>query len=289
MRSKFTTTGWIADRQHGRVAWWQLLDEGVDRHTIQRWLEDGRLRPAHHGVYAVGHDAPSVDGAWMAAVLAGGPGAVLSHRAAAHRLRLLRGAPPPAEVTIPTLSHRRRPGVRIHRVRALHPLDVSVLDAIPITIVPRVLLDLAPATAPELLTRMCHEAWVHHRTTPAQIAACIRRNPHKRGAAKLTRAHGADATLSALETGFKVLLRAHGLPPARTNIDLHADKVDCHWPAHDLTVELHSYRYHATRQAFETDIARRRRSSHVAYSYGDVFERPVQTAGDLRERFSRQS
>jgi hypothetical protein len=238
----------------------------------------------HHGVYAVGHVAPAVNGDYMAAVLACGAGAVLSHRAAAHKLRLLPGPPPPPEVTVPTTAHRKRPGIVIHRVATLHPLDASTLDAIPITTVPRVLLDMAPSTVPDELARACHEAWIHHRTTPDYVEACIARNPAKKGAARLRRALTADVTLSALEKRFLVLLKNHGLPLPRTNIDHHGDKVDCRWPRRDLTVELLSYRFHATRQAFERDVARRRRSSHIAYTYGDVFERGEATAADVGHR-----
>ena len=78
------------------------------------------------------------------------------------------------------------------------------------------------------------------------------------------------------------MLRAHGLPLPRTNIDRGGDKVDCHWPELDLTVELVSYRFHATRKAFEEDVARRRRSGHIAYTYGDVCQRGVTTAAELR-------
>ena len=286
MNPKFDTTARLAGRQHGRISWAQLVEAGVDAEQIKRWVRDGRLRAGHHGVYAVGHVASSVDGDYMAAVLACGEGAVLSQRAAAYRLRLLRGAPPPPEVTVPTTAGRRRPGIVVHRVRALHPLDVSTLDGIPITTVPRILLDLAPRAQPEQLTRMCHEAWVLHGTGPPEIDACIARNPHKKGAAKLRRAQGADVTLSDLESRFLTLLEDHGLPLPRTNIDVRGDKVDCHWPDHGLTVELHSYRHHATRHAFEQDLARRRRSNHVAYSYGDVFERGVQTIADLRPRLA---
>jgi len=91
-------------------------------------------------------------------------------------------------------------------------------------------------------------------------------------------------TLSELERGFLKLLRAHGLPRPRTNIDHLGDKVDCHWPQLGLTLELLSYRFHASRAAFEQDVARRRRSNHVAYTYGDVFERAGQTIADLRAR-----
>jgi len=260
---------------------------GVDPNRIRRWLADGRLRRVHRGVFAVGHAAPSVDADFIAAVLACGKGAVLSHRAAAYKLGLVRGMAPAPEVTVPTTADRRRPGVVIHRVRELHVLDVSILDGIPITIVPRIVLDLAPASTTKELTRLCHEAWVRHGVTARQVEACIARNPRKPGAAKLRRALGSDVTLSALEDGFLALLRTHGLPLPRTNIDQQGDKVDCHWPEHDLTVELVSYRYHATRHAFELDVARRRRSDHVAYTYGDVFERGEATIAELRRRLRR--
>ncbi len=285
MRALSDNLARIAGRQHGRVTREQLLAEGVDRNRIGRAVADGRLIGVHIGVYAVGHRAPSLRADYMAAVLAAGPGAVLSHRAAAHLLLLVRGAPPAPEVTIPAGESRTRPGICIHR-SALPSLDTSILDAIPITTVPRTLLDLAPTTQPELLTRMCHEAWVQHRTTPGQIDAAIARNPHKPGAAKLRRAVTSDVTLSELESRFASFLKRHDLPKARTNIDHAGDKVDCHWPAHDLTVELHSYRFHATRHAFEQDLARRRRSNHIAYSYGDVTERALQTADDLRARLA---
>jgi hypothetical protein len=265
----------------------QLLAAGLGHSRIDRWLADGRLRRVHDAVYAVGHEAPSMYADYMAAVLACGPGAALSHRAAAFPLRLLRGGtPPPPEATVPTTNGRRRPGIVIHRVRSLDLLDVVEVAGIRVTSVTRALLDLAPVTDPATLTRMCHEAWVHDRTTPAQVDACIARNPGKKGAAKLRTTLGSDATLSDLESGFLALLTAYALPLPRTNIDVAGDKVDCHWPSHGLTIELHSDRFHASRQAFERDLARRRRSGHVAYSYGDVFERAPQTAADIATRLS---
>jgi len=287
MDGKFATTARIAKGQRGRVAWRQLIDAGIGPDTIDRWVADGRLHRLHHGVYAVGHLAPSPLADYVAAVLACGDGAVLSHRAAAHALRLLRGATPPPSVTVPTDAGRGRAGITIHRVRRLDPLDTSTFDGIPITIVPRVLLDLAPRTQPRELTRMCHEAWVHHETGPREVEACIARNPHKKAIAKLRRALLADATLSDLEDGFLKLLAEHDLPRPRTNVDLKGDKVDCHWPGHALTVELLSFRFHGTRHAFESDVARRRRSGHLAFTYGDVFERPAQTIAELREALRR--
>ncbi len=272
----------LAARQHGRISHGQLLAAGVDRERIKRWSADGRLRRVHLGVYAVGHVAPSELGRLAAAVLACGEGGVASHRAGAHAMVIVRGRVPLPEVTVPTLGGRRRPGIVVHRVRSLDPLDTTTIRGIPMTTPARVLLDLAPRLTPSELTRACHEAWIHHAVAEADVRACIARNPGKKGAAKLLRALGADVTLSGLEDGFLALLRRHGLPLPRTNVDREGDRVDCHWPGRDLVVELLGYRFHASRRAFEADIARRRRSRHLAYTYGDVFERGAQTAAELR-------
>lgn len=285
MHPEFAIASRIAAGDHGRVTRRRLLAEGIGAEQIKRWVGDGRLHVVHRGVYAVGHIAPSMHGDYAAAVLAGGSGAQLSHAPGAHVFKLTRGKrPPPPEITVPTTAHRRRPGIVIHRVKALHPYDVTVHEGIPITSVPRVLLDMAPRLSPAKLGRACHEAWVHHNTTPAHVEACIARNPNKPGIARLRYALGSDVTLSDLEDGFLKLLTEHGLPLPRTNIDHKGDKVDCHWPEHDLTVELLSFRFHATRDAFEKDVARRRRSQHVAYTYGDVVERGDATAAELRQR-----
>ena len=287
IRPEFAIAAEIAFAQHGRVTRRQLLSQGIDTERIKRWLADGRLRAVHRGVYAVGHLAPSMHGDYVAAVLAGGDGATLSHAPAAHLFKLTRAKrPPPPEITVPTTAHRHRPGIVIHRVARLPRDDVTVREAIPITSVPRILLDLAPRLSPPELARAAHEAWVHHRTTPAQVEACMARNLGKPGAGKLRLALGMGITLSDLEDAFLVVLRDHGLPLPRTNIDHHGDKVDCRWPLHDLTVELLSYRFHASRRAFEQDVARRRRSSHVAFTWGDVFERGAATVAELRQRLA---
>jgi len=287
MRSRFDIAARIAARQEGRVTRTQLLDAGIDTHRIRRWVADGRLYRVHLGVYAIGRPAPSVRGDYMAAVLACGPRAALSHWAAATLLSLvkLRRAPSP-EVTVPTTAGRARPGITIHRVAELHPLDTTRVGGIRVTSVPRTLLDLAASLSTSQLTRACHEAWIRHETTPADVIACIERNPRKPGARRLRLALGSDVTLSELEHGFLALLRTHRLPLPRTNIDRSGDKVDCHWPHAGLTVELMSYRFHGSRQAFEADIARRRRSSHLALRYGDVFERGDATVRELRPKLS---
>ncbi|MGH2839913.1 MAG: type IV toxin-antitoxin system AbiEi family antitoxin domain-containing protein [Solirubrobacteraceae bacterium] len=281
MRGLFDIVATIASGQHGRVSRERLRAAGIDAKRIDRWIADGRLRRVHHGIYAVGHTARSDHAELIAAVLACGEGAVASHHSAAHLLGLTRTRPREPHVTVPTTAGRARPGIVIHRVKQLHWLDAMTWQDIRTTTPARLLLDLAPRLNSPDLTRLCHQAWIHHSTTPRQVEACIARNPRKPAIAELRQAHGADVTLSELEDGFLALLKRHDLPQPRTNIDRHGDKVDCHWPTHNLTIELVSYRYHATRHAFETDIARRRRSHHTAYSWGDIHERGTHTAAEL--------
>jgi len=283
MRSSFDKAGDIARLQHGRVTRAQLLAAGVDSSRIARWLADGRLCQIHRGVYAVGHLAASLHADYISAVLACGPTARLSHRAEGHLLRVLQTKKPPLpEVTIGATSARRRPGIAVHRVGELHRLDTWKFDGIRVMSVPRLLLDLAPLLSHEELVRACHETRVRYRTSPAQVFACIARDPGRAGVGRLRSALAGEVTLSPLEKRFLALLREHRLPIGHTNIDRAGDKVDCHWPQIGLTIELVSYRFHGSRHAFETDVARRRRSNHVAFSWGDVFDRGPQTIREPR-------
>src|SRR5829696_4093678 len=76
-------TAELADRQHGVVGRRQLVALGLGRGALAEWVRKKRLHRVHHGVYAVGYRRVSRLGWWSAAVLASGPGAVLSHRCAA--------------------------------------------------------------------------------------------------------------------------------------------------------------------------------------------------------------
>lgn len=282
MDTLFDAVAQRASRQHGRISHAQLLSLGVDRSRIKRWCADGRLRPVHRGVYAVGHLAPSLLGDLMAAVLACGDEARASHRSTLHARGILKDRPAKPEVSVPTAGGRRQPRIVVHRRATFAPGDTMTFEGIRMTSVARALLDAAPALDPDVLCQACHEAWVRCRVSPLQIETCIARNPTKPGAAKLLRACRSDVTLSELERGFLGLLRRHGLPLPRTNVDRHGDTVDCHWPSLGLTIELLSYGFHESRWAFEDDTARRRRSGHLAFTWGDVFEREAQTVAELR-------
>src|SRR3954465_1469410 len=133
----------LAARQHGVVALRQLRDLGLGPRGANERVETGRLHRIHYGVYAVGHPRLTLDGKRMGAVLACGPGAVLSYRDAADLLGLRPTATPRIDVTSPIRTGRRKAGIRVHSGATLAARDVTTLRGIPCTNVPRTLLDLA--------------------------------------------------------------------------------------------------------------------------------------------------
>jgi very-short-patch-repair endonuclease len=281
----------IAGRQHGVVTRTQLLDAGLTIAELKHRLAIGVLLREHRGVYRVGHRAPSAEARYLAAVLACGRGALLSGRAAAHLLGLLKGQPPRAEVT--TRTERRVPGVVTRRERGADSRDAIAWRGIPVTTVATTLVDIASVLDVETLARACHEAGVRHGTTPAHVDAVLARRSNAKGAAKLRRILHGDVrvTLSGLERRFLDLIRDAGLALPQTNRPAGGRRVDCRWPERRLTVELDSYRYHRSRHAWELDRrrereARRRGDEFRRYTYDDVFEDPGTVLAELRPLLS---
>jgi predicted transcriptional regulator of viral defense system len=281
----------IAGRSHGVVTRTQLLDAGLTARQIKRRVRAGALLRVHPGVYRVGHRAPSIEATYFAAVVAAGDGALLSGLAAAYLHGLVKGSPPPAEVT--SRTQRRIEGTKAHRCRSLNAQDATSVRGIPVTTVPRTLVDLSSLLSLDELARACHEAGVRHRTTPAQVERALARTPRAKGAANLRRVLRGEVhvTLSKLERRFLALLREHGLPLPITNKRAGTKRVDCRWPQHHLTVELDSYTFHNSRQAWEQD-RRRERQAHARgdqprrYTHHDVTEEPAQMLRELRELLS---
>jgi very-short-patch-repair endonuclease len=270
----------IASVSHGVVTRVQVLDAGVTDDEIRWRLGRGGLLRVHRGVYRVGHRAPSTEATYLAAVLAAGEGALLSGRAAAHLLGILKGTAPPAEVIART--ERRIAGVRTRRSRGLEARDATIVRSIPVTTVPRTLVDISADLPLDALARACHEAGVRYRTTPRDVEAVLARRPTDPGARKLRHIiHGeAHVTLSKLEAHFLELLRNEGLPLPVTNREVSGRRVDCRWPEHRLTVELDGYRFHNSRHSWEQDRhrereARARGDDFRRYTWGDVEENPT--------------
>lgn len=272
----------IATRSHGVVTRAELRRAGVSAEQIRQRLKRGALIREYRGVYRVGHRAPSIEARYMAAVKACGTGAVLSGRAAAYLYGLISGTPPPPHVTVP--GSRRVPGVATTRSERI---EATTYRGIPITTVPRTLVDLAATLSVYHLGRACHEAGVKYRTTPRQVEAVL--GPNAKGAGKLREVLRGEVrvALSPLESRFLELLKAAGLPLPRTNKPAGTKRVDCRWTEHRLTVELDSYRYHHSRHAWEQD-RRREREAHAReddfrrYTWSDVFEDPRLMLRELR-------
>jgi very-short-patch-repair endonuclease len=241
----------LADRQHGVVARWQLIALGYTAREIDRRIEAGRLHSIHRGVYAVGRRKLTVRGRWMAAVLACGPEAVLSHRdaAALHDLRRS-GSRTAVHVTAPGRSRHNRPGIHVHSVRHLHPDDRTAVDGIPVTSVHRTLLDYAETARPQEL-RWAFEAYDRlDLLDMRELDVAIARNPGRRGSRPLKALtsvyRGAPETRSGNERRFLALIRDAGLPEPSVNVVVAGIVVDFFWPKHRLVVEVDSYRYHHT-------------------------------------------
>lgn len=278
----------IAARQHGVVTRAQLLAAGVSGDGVKRRCRHGLLHRVHNGVYLVGHRAPSTEARYLAAVLACGEGAALSGAAAAHLFGLSRGATPAPEVS--AVAKHRVEGVITHRVRRLDRRDVSTYRGIPITTVPRTVVDLAAGLRLDDLARTCHEAQVRHHLTQPHVEATLARRLNVPGAGKLRAIFDGDVpvTLSKLERAFLTQLHHAALPLPEVNRRVDARYIDCRWPGRRLTIELDGYRYHHTRHAWEQDRrrereARARGDEFRRYTYGDVCEDRALMLGELRE------
>jgi len=164
----------LARRQLGLVTTAQLRGFGLTPGGIAHRVRLASLHRVHRGVYAVGHAALSRDARFLAAVLAVGPDAVLSHRSAAALWELVERGPASVEVTTPGCA-RSRPGIHVHRVRRLDRLDRTREVGIPVTTVPRTLLDLADVLSEDRLRRVVREAYVRRRVDDRRLGAVVRR------------------------------------------------------------------------------------------------------------------
>ena len=223
----------------------------------------------------------------MAAVMASGDGALLAGEAAGHLWELVGGSAPIPEVL--TTADRRIKGVRVHRTRSADHYDSGRRLGIPVTTVPRTLVDLASSLPERRLARACHQASVLHRLRPEHVEAVLARRPSSPGAHILRGILWGriPTTLSHLERAFLARLEQAGLPLPETNRIAGGRVLDCRWPAHKLTVELDSYRYHSSRHAWERDRVRER-EAHARgdqfrrYTFGDVTENPGPMLRELR-------
>lgn len=250
----------LAAHQHDAVARRQLLELGAGPAAVDLRLRRRRLRTLYRGVYRLGAGPVARPTRWMAAVLAGGPDAVLSHRSAA-ALWCIYGEGGRIELSVPT---NRRPRGRLTFHRYVVPRDERTLcDGIPVTTVPRTLFDLATVLRPRQLERTLLEAENLKLHDPLSLADLLRRYPRRPGSPAIralldARAAGANWTRSELEVAFLELVDELELPQPETNVVIEGFEVDALWRERRVAVELDSRAYHDNLVAFERDRERDR-------------------------------
>jgi hypothetical protein len=254
----------LAARHHGVVTHEQLIAIGFSKDMIHKRVRSGVLRRLHRGVFLLGPVAPPLAPA-MAAVLACGERAFLSHGSAGRLQSITPYLPNPRTIEVTVVERDPRPrGVRVHRVRALAPDEITTFQRIPITTPARTLLDLAPQLNPRQLERSLAESLRRRLVRPATLDALLARHPGRPGTPALRRLLESDPafTRSELEERFLALVRGAGLPDPEANAELGPYEIDCVWREERLAVELDGWDFHSDRAAFEAD--RRRDAELVA-------------------------
>jgi very-short-patch-repair endonuclease/predicted transcriptional regulator of viral defense system len=251
----------LAERQHGVVARRQLEALKISASAVGRWSAEGRLHRIHRGVYAVGHPILTANGRRIAAVLAAGPGAALSHASAAALWEIRPSAAARIDVSVRTSGGRaKRPGLRIHRAPKLRTEEITEHQGIRVTTPARTLLDLAATLSRRALERALDEAAIKELYDLTSLDAIARAHTGERGAkalaATLTHEAGTTLTKSELEELMLAICREYDLPRPRVNGDVAGLEVDFVFAAERIAVEADSWSYHRTRRAFERDRER---------------------------------
>jgi very-short-patch-repair endonuclease len=249
-------------QQHGVIARWQLLELGFNAEAIKTRIRNGRLHPVWRGVYAVGRPGLSQEGRWMAAVLACGRGAALSHSSAGALWAVVKPRPGAIHITAPT--KRTRPGIVVHR-RELGEADITRHLGIPVIAVVPTLIDLATELSRDSLEAAISEADKRDLIDPERLREGLEQFPGRPGVAVLRQTIDRRTfrlTDSALERLFLPIARRAGLAVPQTRRYAGGFRVDFYWPELRLIVETDGLRYHRTPAQQARD--RLRDQSHTA-------------------------
>jgi Transcriptional regulator, AbiEi antitoxin/Protein of unknown function (DUF559) len=287
--------GRLAERQHGVVSLSQLRSFGLSASAVRDRVRYGRLSRIHRGVYAVGHGRLTVEGRWMAAVLACGPKAVLSHRSAAALWGIRRDNRAKVDVSVPSPSARPRRDIHVHRSTTLSAQDVTTHHGIPCTTVARTLLDLADVIDRRGVERAIDQAEVLRLFDLRAVEEVLARSNGRRGAPVLRSVlagyHGPTLTDEELEERFFALCRRAGIAQPEVNVWIALEdgavKADFLWRAERLVIETDGWGSHGTRRAFERDRRRDRRLRLAGYetfrfTWRELVDEPAGVGETLR-------
>ena len=292
----------LARRQHGVVAGWQLNQLGFGEGVARKRKAVGRFHRVHQGVYAFGHPVLSRKGHLIAAVLACGPSAVLSHRSAAHLHEILDDSRNWVDVVAPNRRGRAPDGIRAHRDGTLTPTDRVMIDGIPCTSIARTLLDIAATESPRTLRYAVTQAEVEEVFDLTEVVELLKRSKGRRGVARLRSAiehHDPQEQEARLELEKKLLrlIKRAGLRPEVNGhllvqgISLMPDFI---WRDARLIVEADSRRVHGTVTAFEKDRLRDQRLAAAGWTvirvtWHQVTNEPERLVQTLRKLLSRST
>lgn len=290
----------VAREQYGVISRKQLLEAGLGENEIEHRLAIGRLHQMRLGVYAVGHRSVPREGRWMAAVLASGPEAVLSHWSAAALWMIRPNGRSVIDVTTPRKS-RSWDGIERHH-KALPPDEVTVEKGIPVTTVPHTIFDLAAKEPVDVVEALLREAEFREHRDRLSLPDLVQRYPGRRGVRKVQvalerlEAEPPGRKRRGLEERFGSFLRRHHLPLPRFNdwilLGARRFQVDCRWPGTNEIVELDGWEGHQSKSAFQDDRLRDRALRVAGYSvlrltWAQLDSEPDAIAADLRELLSR--
>jgi hypothetical protein len=280
--------------RHGVVTTAELAAFGLGKAAVARRAREGRLFRVHRGVYAVGRPDLSPSGRRLAAVLACGSGALLSHRSAAVQHGLLQGGGTQTDVTRPAPAGRPRRGIRVHSSTTLTARDITAVDGIPCTSVARTLVEVGDREPARLVERAVDQAEVLGVFDLIAIEDCLARAGPRRGPAVLRTVLaelGQPAlTDRELEELFLKLVRDAGLPEPAVNDWITGDgwayKADFLWRGERLVVETDSRTFHTSPKAFEHDRLRDQRLTLagftvVRFTWRQVVREPQSVAATL--------
>ncbi|MGH2993214.1 MAG: DUF559 domain-containing protein [Solirubrobacterales bacterium] len=278
----------VARRQYGVVARSQLLVTGVSGAAVARMTASGWLTPVHAGVYLVAGASLTQRARWIAAVLAGGDAAALSHRSAGELWGMLDPMEGPIHVTV---RHGRRThaGIILHRTRTPH--RHAVRDGIPVTTPSQTLLSLAAGLSARRLARAIETADRHGVLDVAELTHMCETSRGRKGTGRLRSVLASHEPLpetrSALERLFFRLCREAGLPRPAVNVPIAGLEVDCVWVVQRLVIELDGYTFHRDRGSFERDRRRDATLQLAGYrvvrvTHMRLAEEPAAVVTDLR-------
>jgi hypothetical protein len=296
----------LAADQHGVFALFQLTALGLSASAVRSRVATGRLYRVYPGVYAL--TPPSlltIEGRYMAAVLACGPGAAVSHRSAAALRGLRRTERSGIDVTVPGRSCRRHAGIDIHRSTTLRPEDVTCVKAIPCTTIARTILDVAEVIKPRQLEAVFEQADQEGVLDLRALNEQVALSPTRVGASRVNKLideyeFGRGVTWSELERDFKAMIAPAGIPMPLINHFIVLDdgeeaiRRDFYWPEYRLIVETDGWRTHRTRAAVERDRRNDQRLTLAGFTvvrmtYRQIHREPARMVAIILELIDRAS